>query len=42
MIAPDSPLAAAFWKSRIVEDCPVIDMHGHLGQIGRASCRETV
>lgn len=30
MIA-DSPLAEAFWKSRIVSDCPVIDMHGHLG-----------
>ena len=30
MIA-DSPLAAAFWEKGRLDDCPVIDMHGHLG-----------
>jgi len=27
----DSPLAQAFWRDGRVEECPVIDMHGHMG-----------
>ena len=30
MIA-DSPLARAFWERLPLPDCPVIDMHGHMG-----------
>ena len=30
MIA-DSPLAEAFWKHGRLDDCPVYDMHGHMG-----------
>ena len=30
MIA-DSPLVRAFWQKGRVDDCPVIDMHGHMG-----------
>ncbi len=26
-----SPLAEAFWRDGRVDDCPVIDMHGHMG-----------
>jgi predicted TIM-barrel fold metal-dependent hydrolase len=28
----DSPLAQAFWKNGRCDDCPVIDMHGHMGR----------
>jgi predicted TIM-barrel fold metal-dependent hydrolase len=27
----DSPLAKAFWDHGRLDDCPVIDMHGHMG-----------
>ena len=30
MIA-DSPLVKAFWEKGRLDDCPVIDMHGHMG-----------
>ena len=30
MIA-DSPLAEAFWRKGRLDDCPVYDMHGHMG-----------
>lgn len=30
----DTPLANAFWQKGRVLDCPVIDMHGHLGGHG--------
>ena len=30
MISP-SPLSEAFWKNPVVADCPVYDMHGHMG-----------
>ena len=30
MISP-SPLAQAFWENPIVPDCPVYDVHGHMG-----------
>ena len=30
MIA-DSPLVKAFWEQGRLDDCPVIDMHGHMG-----------
>lgn len=26
-----SPLTEKFWKNRIVPDCPIYDMHGHMG-----------
>jgi uncharacterized protein len=32
MINPDSKLAAAFWKDGRVEDCPILDFHGHMGE----------
>ena len=28
----DSPLARAFWRDLIVPDCPIYDMHGHMGR----------
>lgn len=27
----DSPLVRAFWENGLAEDCPVIDVHGHMG-----------
>ena len=34
MINPDSQLAAKFWAHGRSDDCPVIDMHGHMGPSG--------
>jgi len=30
-VIADSPLARAFWQKGRLDDCPVIDMHGHMG-----------
>ena len=27
----ESPLAQAYWNKGRLEDCPIIDMHGHMG-----------
>jgi uncharacterized protein len=33
-ICPSSALAAGFWSHGRLADCPVIDMHGHMGAVG--------
>jgi hypothetical protein len=32
MINPNSELTEAFWKDGRVEDCPILDFHGHMGE----------
>lgn len=32
MIDPNSKLAAAFWNDGRVENCPILDFHGHMGE----------
>ncbi|OHB53034.1 MAG: hypothetical protein A2Y07_06445 [Planctomycetes bacterium GWF2_50_10] len=34
MIFNSSPLAAEFWQRGYSDDCPIIDFHGHMNEIG--------